>query len=48
MTDLDQVTALVDDAARTDGDRYDKLVAAHDALRAALADTDGDTQAAGR
>lgn len=48
MNDTDDLTALVDEAASAQGDRYDKLVAAHAALREALARTDGDTQAAGR
>jgi hypothetical protein len=48
VTDLDGLTVMVEQVAGADGDRYDQLVAAHDALRDALARTDGDTQAAGR
>lgn len=48
MKDLDQLTTMIDGIAATDGDRFAALSAAHDALREALAHTDGDTQAAGR
>mgnify|MGYP001066649773 FL=1 len=48
MTDLDRLTAMVDEVAAAQGDRYPQLVAVHDALQAALAETDGDTQAPGR
>ncbi len=48
MTDLDELTAMVEGVVAYEGDRYPQLVAAHDALREALARTDGDTQAAGR
>jgi hypothetical protein len=39
---------MVDQVATAEGDRYPQLVAAHDALRAALASTDADPQAPGR
>lgn len=48
MTELDRLTAMVDDVAAAQGDRYPQLVAVHDALQEALAETDGDTQAPGR
>ncbi len=48
MSDLDELTDMVEQVSTVQGDRYDQLVAAHDALREALAHTDGDTQAAGR
>lgn len=48
MTDLDRLTAMVDEVAAAQGDRYPQLVAVHDALQGALAETDGDAQAPGR
>lgn len=48
MSDFDALSELVDAAATAEGDRYPQLVAAHDAIREALAQTDGDPQAAGR
>lgn len=48
MRDLDELTETVDQVATIEGDRYEQLVAVHDALRTALAETDGDAQAAGR
>ena len=48
MKDLNEVTALIDQAAASEGDRYEQLCTAHDALREALVHTDGHTQAAGR
>lgn len=48
MKDLDELTTLVEAITSVQGDRYERLVGAHDALREALAHTDGDTQAAGR
>ncbi|MEI2644134.1 MAG: hypothetical protein U0R28_04770 [Candidatus Nanopelagicales bacterium] len=44
--DLDALTEQVEQALAADGDRYPHLVAAHDAVREALADDD--TQAPGR
>lgn len=48
MTSIERVTEIVDQAAKAEGDRYEQLVAAHDALREALAETDGDAAATGR
>ncbi len=48
MIDLDRLTAMVDDVAAAQGDRYPQLVAVHDALQEALAETDGNAQAPGR
>lgn len=48
MKDLDELTSMVDKIEAVQGDRYEQLSAAHDALREALAHTDGDPQAAGR
>jgi hypothetical protein len=44
--DLDAVEQVVDAATTAQGDRYEQLVAAHDAVRDAL--TDDDAQATGR
>jgi hypothetical protein len=44
---VDDIAQLVEAAATAHGDRYDLLVEAHDALRAALAGTD-DASAARR
>lgn len=44
--DLDALTDLVEQAVTAEGDRYDGLVAAHDAVREALADDNA--QASGR
>jgi hypothetical protein len=48
VRDLEELTEMVDQVATVEGDRYEQLVVAHDALRTALAETDGDAQAAGR
>lgn len=48
MKDLDELTLMVEAISTSEGDRYGQLSAAHDALREALAHTDGDPQAAGR
>ena len=48
MADLDVLTAMVEQATTAEGDRYPPLVGIHDALRAALSETDGDPSAAGR
>lgn len=44
--DLDALTEQVQQAVSAQGDRYQQLVAAHDAVREALADDDA--QAPGR
>ena len=44
----DRLDDLIDRAESEQGDRYAMLIDIHDALREALADTDGDTAAAGR
>lgn len=46
--DLDALVQLVDQVGTAEGDRYEGLVAAHDAIRDALARTDDDAQAPGR
>ena len=48
MTDIDELTRMVDEASADTGDRYPQLVALHDALREALSETDGDAAATGR
>lgn len=48
MADLEQLTDMVDEVATQTGERYEQLVRAHDALRDALAETDGGTPTAGR
>ncbi len=45
---LDDLTEMVEAASTQSGDRYESLVEIHDALRAALDETDGDPSAAGR
>jgi hypothetical protein len=45
---LDDLTNMVEAASTQSGDRYESLVEIHDALRAALDETDGDPSAAGR
>ncbi|MCB0902258.1 MAG: hypothetical protein KDB83_09100, partial [Actinobacteria bacterium] len=44
----DRLDDLIDRAESEQGDRYAMLIDIHDALREALAETDGDTAAAGR
>lgn len=48
MTDPEQLAQMVEQAAQVEGDRYSLLVGIHDALRDALAETDGGPAAAGR
>lgn len=48
MTDPEKLAEMVEEAARAEGDRYPRLVGIHDALRDALAETDGGPAAAGR
>ncbi len=45
---LDDLTEMVEAASTQSGDRYESLVEIHDALRAALDETDGAPSAAGR
>lgn len=44
----DRLDDLIDRAESEQGDRYAMLIDIHDALREALAETDGDTAATGR
>lgn len=44
----DHLEELIDRAQSQEGDRYPLLLDIHDALRAALAETDGDPTASGR
>lgn len=46
--DLEAIEQLVDEATTAEGDRYEGLVTAHEAIREALARTDDDAQAPGR
>ena len=46
--DMEDLEKVVDEATAAEGDRYEGLVAAHDAIREALARTDDDAQAPGR
>jgi hypothetical protein len=48
MPDPEDLTRMVEQAEVAEGDRYPTLVGVHDALRAALAETDSDPAAAGR
>jgi len=48
MGDIDEVTGMVEQAEQSEADRYPLLVDIHDALRVALAETDGDASASGR
>jgi hypothetical protein len=45
---LNNLTQMVEAASTRSDDRYESLVQIHDALRAALDETDGDPSAAGR
>jgi hypothetical protein len=48
MRSLDDLTAMVESASTSTGERYSMLVEIHDAIRAALVETDGDPSATGR
>lgn len=49
MVDIDRVNEMVGQAEQAEqSDRYSRLVDIHDALRVALAETDGDASATGR
>ena len=52
MVDIDRVNEMVGQAEQAEqaeqADRYSRLVDIHDALRVALAETDGDASATGR
>lgn len=44
----DHIEEMIDSAESLEGDRYPLLLDIHDALRTALAETDGDPAATGR
>ncbi|HQR79682.1 MAG TPA: hypothetical protein PLT68_05640, partial [Actinomycetota bacterium] len=48
MADPEKIADMVEQVAQTEGDRYSRLVDIHDALRDALAETDGGPAATGR
>jgi hypothetical protein len=48
MPDPEDLTRMVEQAEAAEDDRYATLVGVHDALRAALAETDSDPAPAGR
>jgi hypothetical protein len=49
MVDIERVNEMVGQVEQAEqADRYSRLVEIHDALRVALAETDGDASAPGR